>query len=1193
MLRQQSVTHKLCSRAFQLPRTRLRGQQPSFLRGSKPCQLSNWGPSVLVNKNTDALRSCYSPRNKRLCAFLSQLNLSGCCTKTSLVGFLRTVTIALAIDARVPAIGVSNGPSAASGKGIGTAQGQLQVPSGPTDNLPSQHQFLQSRSKVPVKRIDKRFPWRPSVFDAFRKMLLGAGFQAGAQFAVGTIIIGCFFWYRQLRWRGNCLLSTIWVLVMLLLSQHNHMGGRMIAAAAILGCTWIGCLLGGSMLSLARFADNGHGYTAVLCVLASIGGLVTAAIRSSPEPLVGMAFGIFTNIIYGVTIILGQFIWPANAYWNYEISHLLLASCVAAGTAVASGSLILPTLAGDEFRTTMARTVRGLGFSLSGYATLILARDAEETQKDQMHGSAPTVSTLTHLISLSEEEEHEWAYLAQLQSQSDPAQDILKRPSALGTMKLGGPAACLRPPLQGSRLLLITASCEPAWLQKGPLLVPPWMGVIGALEKLVTRVAACESLLESKMQILNTANMLHMFRTDVMPTFRLSFAQLAACCARVADAIEYKGVLSEATWVAMYGEEWGAAHARLQEVMNTAIQGYWQRFQEEASLGVPAAVAPAIQIRSLAFLISLVRGVLEAMAGLEAALAAAMRKPGKAAAQPSSTKPTDLQPSNTKLTPSHPAAGADMDNPMSAVKVEALGQEDVHDVEAPSPKEQSFVDGNDAGAAESGKPVGGTITVPAKAPGSGGKQMRKKPPRPLQLLMYCIGFLKLPLMLVLGLPPLKRVFQVFLRACGGFTSKSKLLGIIRDREVQFGLKLWFCCATVLVGVIIIQQDYPKARQWSPYFGYITIPIIFEPRVEITISKGFLRVFGTAVGGIVGFLIMFQSVLATRAVPLAVIICVLDLLAGIASTSVFRVAVILTVLTLNSQILCQFQGCCDSHGTIHYYIQQIVAISIAVAFGIIVSQFVAPWYASQHALDLMSASLRATGRALTLQYTAFEQAARAGAEEAAPPTAGQVVLDDPTIIQKQVAAPLGAVQMLVLKEAVPWSFQRIGLLTQPPVVTNVLNVQLALLDRLAAFETVATLQPIGFEGFPSKAHWNIFMHPMLEDMRALCAAAARLTASAATVMQTGKLALAPELDAQIQEVDHLRVRLRSKYLEQRRQLHGHIREHGQADISPATLIRFQSWLFSIRSVLDMLTRVVRTITGSRSRRRNSRLSILGL
>lgn len=85
--------------------------------------------------------------------------------------------------------------------------------------------------------------------------------------------------------------------------------------------------------------------------------------------------------------------------------------------------------------------------------------------------------------------------------------------------------------------------------------------------------------------------------------------------------------------------------------------------------------------------------------------------------------------------------------------------------------------------------------------------------------------------LVLGLPPLKRVFQVFLRACGGFTSKSRLLGIIRDREVQFGVKLWFCCASVLAGILIIQQDYPAAQAWSPYFAYITIPIIFEPRVR--------------------------------------------------------------------------------------------------------------------------------------------------------------------------------------------------------------------------------------------------------------------------------------------------------------------------------------------------------------------------
>ena len=60
------------------------------------------------------------------------------------------------------------------------------------------------------------------------------------------------------------------------------------------------------------------------------------------------------------------------------------------------------------------------------------------------------------------------------------------------------------------------------------------------------------------------------------------------------------------------------------------------------------------------------------------------------------------------------------------------------------------------------------------------------------------------------------------------------------------------------------------------------------QVETTVSKGFLRIFGTSVGGTIGYLIMFQSVLATKAVPLAAILSVLDLLAGIASTSVFKV-----------------------------------------------------------------------------------------------------------------------------------------------------------------------------------------------------------------------------------------------------------------------------------------------------------------
>ncbi len=74
---------------------------------------------------------------------------------------------------------------------------------------------------------------------------------------------------------------------------------------------------GGVQLSLARFADHRHGYTTVLCVLSCVGLVPMAAIRASPDPIVGMLYGILTNILFGVSIVLGQFIWPAKAYWNY------------------------------------------------------------------------------------------------------------------------------------------------------------------------------------------------------------------------------------------------------------------------------------------------------------------------------------------------------------------------------------------------------------------------------------------------------------------------------------------------------------------------------------------------------------------------------------------------------------------------------------------------------------------------------------------------------------------------------------------------------------------------------------------------------------------------------------------------------------------------------------------------------------
>ena len=58
------------------------------------------------------------------------------------------------------------------------------------------------------------------------------------------------------------------------------------------------------------------------------------------------------------------------------------------------------------------------------------------------------------------------------------------------------------------------------------------------------------------------------------------------------------------------------------------------------------------------------------------------------------------------------------------------------------------------------------------------------------------------------------------------------------------------------------------------------------------------------------------------------------------------------------------------------------------------------------------------------------------------------------------------------------------------------------------------------------------------------------------------------------------------------LHKHIGEMGTVDVSADTLVRFQSWLFAIISVLDNLVRVARTITQD-THRRTTRLSLLEL
>lgn len=86
----------------------------------------------------------------------------------------------------------------------------------------------------------------------------------------------------------------------------------------------------------------------------------------------------------------------------------------------------------------------------------------------------------------------------------------------------------------------------------------------------------------------------------------------------------------------------------------------------------------------------------------------------------------------------------------------------------------------------------------------------------------------------------------------------------------------------------------------------------------------------------------------------------------------QTSVVLSITAFNAGVLCQFVGCCNRTGTIHYYVQQIIPISIAVGYAVLVNSGVKPWYACSDAQKLLAEAFESSGQVLEQSYTALVQ-----------------------------------------------------------------------------------------------------------------------------------------------------------------------------------------------------------------------------
>lgn len=73
----------------------------------------------------------------------------------------------------------------------------------------------------------------------------------------------------------------------------------------------------------------------------------------------------------------------------------------------------------------------------------------------------------------------------------------------------------------------------------------------------------------------------------------------------------------------------------------------------------------------------------------------------------------------------------------------------------------------------------------------------------------------------------------------------------QSRRFQFFVKYCTVFTLTLVVVLILSRISSGFRSWSPNNLLLTIVVVMSEKIELTVSKGVLRIFGTLVGGLFG------------------------------------------------------------------------------------------------------------------------------------------------------------------------------------------------------------------------------------------------------------------------------------------------------------------------------------------------------
>lgn len=191
--------------------------------------------------------------------------------------------------------------------------------------------------------------------------------------------------------------------------------------------------------------------------------------------------------------------------------------------------------------------------------------------------------------------------------------------------------------------------------------------------------------------------------------------------------------------------------------------------------------------------------------------------------------------------------------------------------------------------------------------------------------------------------------------------------MVSGRNFVAGAKMWAVLSAALAATLVTLHLAPVlSGSLTPSFGYVAAVLSVSERAEATLSKVASWLLGTLAGGLLGLALMAHPAAASAPWALALVLCCAAALVGSLGGSRFRVAITLTLTTLGAIALCQYCPTCGA-GSVAFFASRVLSVLGGILLAAVVSSFVAPWFASAWALELMAGAFEAAVRLPVIAY----------------------------------------------------------------------------------------------------------------------------------------------------------------------------------------------------------------------------------